>query len=106
MADPVPHIRPGAMRPVNDNNDAPPPTLAEAAIVLAGGRRAAVTLRLDPARHVRLRLACALAGRSAQAILSEALDAYFETIPGIERLAADAVADGGEQAATGRGTER
>ncbi|MFZ5610010.1 MAG: hypothetical protein ACOY99_10420 [Pseudomonadota bacterium] len=42
-----------------------------------GARRVAMTLRLDPQRHLRLRLLSALAGRSCQALLIEALDGYL-----------------------------
>jgi hypothetical protein len=99
-----------AIRPDNDNGcSAPEPgaALITAAIALADGRRAAVTLRLDPTRHMRLRLACAIGRRSAQAIMSDALDHYLTTaMPGIERLVAEAMAEGGDQAARGRGLER
>lgn len=43
--------------------------------------RAAFTLRLDPERHLRLRLAAAVARRSAQAIVTEALDAHLSALP-------------------------
>ena len=36
--------------------------------------KAAFTLRLDPERHLKLRLACAVDGRSAQQIVTDALD--------------------------------
>lgn len=49
--------------------------------------KAAFTLRLDPERHLRLRLACAVANRSAQQIVSDALDAYLESQPQIDALA-------------------
>lgn len=52
-----------------------------------GGRKAAFTLRLDADRHLRLRLACAVTGRSAQQIVSEALDSALAAIPEIESLA-------------------
>lgn len=97
-----------AMRPDNDNGEADRaarPALLAAAIALAGGRRAAVTLRLDPVRHMRLRLACAVGGRSAQAIMGQALDDFLKTIPGIERLAAEAMAEGGDQPALLWGSE-
>ncbi|WP_422396635.1 hypothetical protein [Sphingomonas profundi] len=93
-----------AMRPDNDNA-AGNVDAVDAAIMLAAGRRAAVTLRLDPLRHMRLRIACALDGRSAQAILGEALDAHLTTMSGIDGHMERAMADGGE-AARGRGTER
>lgn len=40
--------------------------------------RAAFTLRLDPERHLRLRLACAYSRTSAQAVVTAALDAYLD----------------------------
>lgn len=51
------------------------------------GKKSAFTLRLDTERHLRLRLACAVTGRSAQQIVSSALDALLETIPEVEALA-------------------
>jgi len=49
--------------------------------------RAAFTLRLDSDRHLRLRLASALSGRSAQLLVTEALDAFLETLPEVAALA-------------------
>jgi hypothetical protein len=54
---------------------------------LSEGRKAAFTLRLDQYRHLRLRLACTLESRSAQAVLVEALDRFLADQPGIEDLA-------------------
>ncbi|NIJ16667.1 hypothetical protein [Sphingobium vermicomposti] len=51
------------------------------------GRKAAFTLRLDEERHLRLRLACAVGGRSAQQIVTEALDTLLASLPDIDRLA-------------------
>ena len=58
---------------------------------LADGRRAAFTLRVDAQRHLKLRLACAVRGRSAQQLVTEALDRLLEDLPHIEDLAALAV---------------
>jgi hypothetical protein len=52
-----------------------------------GGRKAAFTLRLDADRHLRLRLASALTGRSSQQIVSDALDTFIETLPEVGALA-------------------
>jgi len=49
--------------------------------------KAAFTLRLDAERHLRLRLASATRNRSAQALVSDALDRYLETLPEVEELA-------------------
>lgn len=54
---------------------------------VAKGRKAAFTLRLDADRHLRLRLATAVTGRSAQQIVTGALDALLESIPEVEALA-------------------
>lgn len=50
--------------------------------------KVAFTLRLDGDRHLRLRLGCTIANRSAQQIVTEALDVFLASIPGIEELAA------------------
>lgn len=52
----------------------------------AGGRRAAFTLRVDHDRHLRLRLACTLQNRSAQQVVTEALDRLLDEMPGLEEL--------------------
>jgi len=49
--------------------------------------KAAFTLRLDEDRHLRLRLASALSGRSAQMLVTEALDAFLQSIPEVDDLA-------------------
>jgi hypothetical protein len=53
----------------------------------AGGRKAAFTLRVDAERHLRLRLATAVTGRSAQQLVTAALDQLLASIPEIEALA-------------------
>jgi hypothetical protein len=52
------------------------------------GRRAAFTLRLDADRHLALRLAATIAGRSAQQVVTEALDRLLAEKPEIAALAA------------------
>lgn len=54
----------------------------------AEGRKAAFTLRLDAERHLRLRLACAVQNRSAQLLVTDALDQLLESLPDVARLAA------------------
>jgi len=49
--------------------------------------KAAFTLRLDPARHLKLRLACAINGRSAQQLVTDALDQLLEGMPELESMA-------------------
>jgi len=55
--------------------------------VSAKKAKAAFTLRLDHARHLRLRLASAVTGRSAQHLVTEALDQFLESLEGIDTLA-------------------
>lgn len=52
------------------------------------GRRAAFTLRLDEERHLKLRLLSTVQGKSAQQIVTDALDALLESMADIESLAA------------------
>ena len=52
--------------------------------------KAAFTLRLDPERHLKLRLACAVDGRSAQQLVTQALDQLLERVPDLDGLAAKA----------------
>lgn len=48
--------------------------------------KAAFTLRLDPERHLKLRLACAVDGRSAQQLVTDALDQLLERMPDLDGL--------------------
>lgn len=54
---------------------------------LAGNRRAAFTLRLDTDRHLKLRLASTVLNRSAQQLVTEALDRLLDEMPEITSLA-------------------
>jgi hypothetical protein len=74
-----------------------PKRAAVAAAAQAGGRKAAFTLRLDGERHLRLRLANAVTGRSAQQIVTEALDRFLASIPEIETLAERVPASGSKR---------
>ena len=49
--------------------------------------KAAFTLRLDTERHLKLRLACAVDGRSAQQLVTAALDQLLERMPDLDGLA-------------------
>ena len=81
---------------------APPPAPAPAALAevraapvraqrprAASGSKAkaAFTLRLDAERHLKLRLACAVTGRSAQLLVTEALDSLLASIPELDSMA-------------------
>lgn len=81
--------------PAEETPLAPTPMRAPAEIVklpkrqpVAAGRKAAFTLRLDAERHLKLRLACAVTGRSAQQLVAGALDEFLATVPEIDALAA------------------
>ncbi len=49
--------------------------------------KAAFTLRLDAARHLKLRLACAVTGRSAQMLVTQALDEMLAAMPELDGMA-------------------
>jgi hypothetical protein len=55
---------------------------------VSSSRRAAFTLRLDGQRHLQLRLASTVCNRSAQALVTEALDKFLADNPEIGALAA------------------
>lgn len=63
------------------------PAEAKAKPAKATGRRAAFTLRLDTDRHLKLRLAATMQGKSAQALVTEALDHAFAQIQDLDALA-------------------
>jgi len=52
--------------------------------------KAAFTLRLDHERHLKLRLACAVDGRSAQMLVTQALDDLLASMPELDGMAAKA----------------
>lgn len=57
---------------------------------LERGKRAAFTLRLDAERHLKLRLACTLRNRSAQQMVTDALDQMLGEMPDVTALARQA----------------
>jgi hypothetical protein len=68
----------------------PQPMAANAKPRAAAGlkNKAAFTLRLDQDRHLKLRLACAVRNKSAQMLVTDALDAFLDSMPEIGQLAA------------------
>ncbi|MDP1910129.1 MAG: hypothetical protein Q8K85_17665, partial [Hyphomicrobium sp.] len=52
--------------------------------------KAAFTLRLDKDRHLKLRLACAVTGRSAQQLVTDALDGLLAGMPELDGMARSA----------------
>jgi hypothetical protein len=81
----------GEVLPLHQNGQVPPVVHQQRALAqqipverrsaLADGRRAAFTLRVDAERHLKLRLACTIKGRSAQALVTEALDRLLNETP-------------------------
>ena len=66
----------------------PAPRRAPRARSAPGGKaKAAFTLRLDPGRHLKRRLACAVNGRSAQQIVTDALDGLLSNMPELDAMA-------------------
>lgn len=49
--------------------------------------KAAFTLRLDSGRHLQLRLASAVRNKSAQQLVTEALDRFLESLPEVSEMA-------------------
>ncbi|MEO7787235.1 MAG: hypothetical protein ABIR77_05345 [Sphingomicrobium sp.] len=52
--------------------------------------KSAFTLRLDPTRHLKLRLACAVTGKSAQMLVTDALDQLLGSMPELDAMAGNA----------------
>lgn len=52
--------------------------------------KAAFTLRLDPNRHLKLRLACAVNSESAQQLVTRALDELLASMPELDAMASKA----------------
>lgn len=81
--------------PAPEPQPQPKPAMSEAALTWIGRKvrarqskpKSAFTLRLDGDRHLRLRLAVAVCDRSAQQLVTEALDAFLATLPEVEALA-------------------
>ena len=77
-----------AVRPVAPVVRAPMAPKASRAV--AGKGKAAFTLRLDAERHLKLRLACAVTGTSAQQIVTRALDELLASMPELDAMASRA----------------
>lgn len=88
QAAPQPVVEPQpAPTPVAKRQALPPIAAERLAREVAKKSKAAFTLRLDNDRHLRLRLASAVTNRSAQQIVTEALDAFLESLTEVEALA-------------------
>lgn len=83
--------KPDVLRQIEDLAERINRTAAPVRPMITEGRRAAFTLRLDAERHFRLKMAGVLLNRSAQTIVTEALDKYlaeFADVSGPARMAA------------------
>lgn len=89
---PVPKPKPPKAVPKSQPKAAPAPAAPKAKSARESAaeelRRAAFTLRLDAKRHLKLRLASTVKNRSAQQLVTAALDKYLAEIPEVEALAA------------------
>jgi hypothetical protein len=75
-------------RPVASVSKATVARIGRETVSKTGGAKAAFTLRLDTDRHLRLRLASAVTGRSSQQLVTQALDAFLHTVPEVDALVA------------------
>ncbi|MCP8890005.1 hypothetical protein [Sphingomonas faeni] len=75
-------------RPVASMSKATVARIGRETVSKTGGAKAAFTLRLDTDRHLRLRLASAVTGRSSQQLVTQALDAFLHTVPEVDALVA------------------
>lgn len=89
VASPEPDVAsaPALMAPVAVSARKAARIARESADLTAKGK-AAFTLRLDAERHLRLRLASAVANQSAQMLVAQALDEFLDTMPEVDALAA------------------
>ena len=91
---PEPEEAPAALAVVRAPAPAPRRVVSRARAAPGSKAKAAFTLRLDPERHLKLRLACAVDGRSAQQIVTGALDHLLERMPELDAMASKAKAKG------------
>jgi hypothetical protein len=83
-----PILQTKAITPVAISAPSPAPRRAPRSRAAPGSKlKAAFTLRLDKERHLKLRLACAVDGRSAQQLVTDALDNLLERMPDLDGLA-------------------
>jgi len=83
QSEPLPSVVPVAVRAA----ESAPKRVPKSRAAPGSKGKAAFTLRLDPERHLKLRLACAVDGRSAQQIVTDALDQFLAAMPELDTLA-------------------
>lgn len=87
--EPMAHLTHGPVEvPAPLEVPAPVVRLPKARAVRGAKAKAAFTLRLDPDRHLKLRFACALKGRSAQQLVTEAVDRLLAEMPELDAMVA------------------
>jgi hypothetical protein len=69
---------------------APPKRSRSSRSAKTAKEKAAFTLRLDPNRHLKLRLACAVNAKSAQQLVTKALDELLSSMPELDAMASQA----------------
>lgn len=87
--DDIEPAKPEAEAPVAEVIQMRPSAPEQAKDRVLAREKVAFTLRLDKQRHLKLRLASALENRSAQQLVTEALDSFFKAMPDLDRLAAN-----------------
>ena len=81
-----PQIVPVAGNDEGSEAEVAEPKRGHAKAARTSGRRAAFTLRLDSDRHLKLRLAATMHGKSAQVLVTEALDQMLSQIDNLDAL--------------------
>lgn len=84
-----PQIKPATQKPMVQKPKALKPGTKRAKVakkVSSARTKAAFTLRLDPERHLKLRLACAISNVSAQKFVTDALDRKLSEMDQIDHL--------------------
>lgn len=82
--EPVLQVKPSPVAKVQPSPVVPSPRMPRAAPGTKA--KAAFTLRLDPERHLKLRLACAVSGSSAQLLVTQALDDLLAAMPELDSM--------------------
>jgi len=83
-----PEAEESAPAPVHFVPAEPRPARGRQPRAAAGSKgKAAFTLRLESERHLKLRLACAVNGRSAQQLVTAALDQFLAAMPELDAMA-------------------
>jgi hypothetical protein len=90
-SEPIVAAAPAVIVPASASVPIPAPRRAPRPRSAPGSKsKAAFTLRLDPDRHLKLRLACAVGARSAQQLVTDALDQLLDRMPELDAMAAKA----------------